>query len=490
LGSAYFPIKTISTDDEGNNNIERIWLNYDIQGNYSLEEVEQTVHKMEAFLYDNKEEFYITQVYSWFQAGEAVSGITLEPDLPIKVSELKKRIKEKFPKFARAKPSFQWNQGNSGGVRITLTGQASDTLLKLADDLIPLIASIEGLTDVKTDTASMKQELQIRIDRQKAFRFGLNANGVADQVATALRGANLRTFRNDETGEIDVRLMFDEKLQSSLNELANLTLKRDSTYNVTLDMVAEMKIVPSLSEIRRNYRQTAISIGANLQDDLTMGEARKRIEQLLSHVQLPSGYSWSLDGGFVHLDEANAVMLVNMLLAICIIYVVMAALFESLLLPTAVITSLFFSFVGVCWSLWVTNTPLSLMVLIGCLILMGIVVNNGIVLVYRINQLVNEGLTVHEAIVQSCVTRVRPILMTVATTALGLIPLAVGNTEIGGDGPPYSPMAISIIGGLLFSTLTSLFLVPFAYLQLLKLRRNTAKMIQDSKLLVARVIKV
>ena len=138
----------------------------------------------------------------------------------------------------------------------------------------------------------------------------------------------------------------------------------------------------------------------------------------------------------------------------------------------------------------VTGTSMSIMGMIGMLILMGIVVNNGIVLVDRINQLVNEGITLFDAVVEGCMTRIRPILMTVATTVLGLIPLAMGSTRIGGDGPPYSPMAIAIIGGLVFSTMTSLFLVPLAYVLLLKLRFKTQLLVKTSKARVGRWIKV
>jgi HAE1 family hydrophobic/amphiphilic exporter-1 len=168
----------------------------------------------------------------------------------------------------------------------------------------------------------------------------------------------------------------------------------------------------------------------------------------------------------------------------------MAALFESLLLPTAVITSLLFSMTGVFWALFAAGLPMSIMSMIGMLILMGIVVNNGIVLVDRINQLINVGFAVQQAIIEACLTRVKPILMTVSTTVLGLVPLAIGSTRIGGDGPPYSPMAISIIGGLIFSTLTSLVLVPLAYLLLLKLRAKTLEMINNSKRMITRVISI
>lgn len=182
-------------------------------------------------------------------------------------------------------------------------------------------------------------------------------------------------------------------------------------------------------------------------------------------------------------------MLTNMILAICMIYIVMAALFESVLLPTAVITSLVLSIVGVFWALLITGQSITVMAMIGILILMGIVVNNGIVLVDRINQLLDEGATIRTAVIDGCVSRLRPVIMTVATTVLGLIPLAMGNTQIGGDGPPYSPMAIAIIGGLLFSTVTSLYLVPFAYVRLLVWRHRWRLLKGDSGQFVSRLIK-
>ncbi|MFT5677352.1 MAG: HAE1 family hydrophobic/amphiphilic exporter-1, partial [Paraglaciecola sp.] len=426
----------------------------------------------------------------YYTAGFAVSGITLVDNLPIKQSELKKRIKEKLPSFARARPSFQWDQGNGGGLQMTLLGDSSESLNLIAAQIVPVIANIDGLTDVKTDSNSQKQELRVIIDRQKAFRFGLNTSDIASVISTALRGTNLRTFRHSETGEVGIRLMFDDSLQESVEQLKNLTIKRNELQNVTLDMVAEMTVEPRLSEINRSYRQTSITIGANMDDDFTLEQAQEGIKSVMEFIELPVGYSWTFDGSIRRQNKNESVMQTNMLLAVCMIYIVMAALFESLLLPTAVITSLLFSMTGVFWALFAAGMSMSIMSMIGMLILMGIVVNNGIVLVDRINQLVNDGYAVQKAIIEACLTRVRPILMTVATTVLGLVPLALGNTQIGGDGPPYSPMAISIIGGLIFSTLTSLVLVPLAYLLLLKLRAKTMVMIANSKLMVTRVIKL
>ena len=360
--------------------------------------------------------------------------------------------------------------------------------MTISEQIIPIIASLPGLTDVRADTGSRRQELQIRVDREKAFRFGLNTSEVANLVATALRGSNLRTFRHDPSGEIDIRLMYGEDLQDSLAALKALTIRREGIQHITLDQVADITVTEQLSQISRSYRRTALAIGANLAEDVTIEQARKSIEAAMEHIELPTGYQWTLGGSFQRQDEASAVMQMNMLLAVCMIYIVMAALFESLLLPTAVITSLLFSFTGVFWAFFVTGTNMSVMGMIGMLILMGIVVNNGIVLVDRINQLINQGVTLFDAVVQGCMTRVRPILMTVATTVLGLVPLAFGSTRIGGDGPPYSPMAIAIIGGLIFSTLTSLVLVPIAYVLLLKLRYKTQRIWDRSKAIVSRVI--
>lgn len=485
LASTAIPMTFINSDDDNNNNQDRIWLNYDIQSNYSLGEVEIAVNKMEDYLYANQEEFHIKQVYTYFTTGHAVSGITLHEDLPISVGELKDKIKEGFPAFVRAKPSFQWNEGSGGGIQMSLYGQSSETLMEIADQIIPVLASIEGLTDTKADIDAQNYEMQIRVDREKAFRFGLSTSDVANLVSTALRGANLRTFRNDSEGEINIRLLYDESLQESVEKLRSLTILRSEKQNVTLDMLAMMEVKPRMSQVQRRDRQTSLGLGANLEEGFTVDEARENIELIMQNIELPTGYSWSLDGSFQRQDEDEAIMLTNMVLAIIMIYIVMAALFESLILPTAVLTSLIFSFTGVFWAFLITGNSMTVMGMIGMLILMGIVVNNGIVLVDRINQLANTGIAVHSAIIEGCLTRVRPILMTVSTTVLGLLPLALGDVSIGGDGPPYSPMAIAIIGGLMFSTVTSLFLVPLAYLLLLKLRRNTVAMIVDSKKFVA-----
>jgi HAE1 family hydrophobic/amphiphilic exporter-1 len=170
-------------------------------------------------------------------------------------------------------------------------------------------------------------------------------------------------------------------------------------------------------------------------------------------------------------------MVFNIVLAIAIIYIVLAAQFESLIYPASMVCTILFSFVGVYWFFLLTGTTFTIMSMIGILILIGVVVNNGIVLIDHVNQLRMQGLERDEALIQAGNDRLRPILMTVGTTVLGLTPLCIGTTQVGGDGPPYFPMARAIVGGLLFSTVVSLVFLPTIYTWLDAMRAWPARVV-------------
>jgi HAE1 family hydrophobic/amphiphilic exporter-1 len=180
-------------------------------------------------------------------------------------------------------------------------------------------------------------------------------------------------------------------------------------------------------------------------------------------VQFPAGYRWTFGENFNRDDDAGKKMMFNLLIALVLVYVVMCAMFESLIYPAAILTTFVFSIFGVFWLFWITGTTFSIMAMIGVLILMGVVVNNGIVMIVHINQLRHTGLHRREALIQGAKDRLRPILMTMGTAILGMVPLCVSNASIGGDGPPYYPMARAIAGGLVFSTLVSLLVLPTIY---------------------------
>ncbi|MGS0683307.1 efflux RND transporter permease subunit [Shewanella sp. 125m-7] len=462
-------VKQDQSDGEGNN---RLYINYQVEGRHSLEVTEAMITKMETYLYANKDTFQIDSVYSYFSADRGQSTLILKEDTEVDMKALKKTIREGFPKFAIAKPQFGWG-GENNGVRVSLTGRSTTELIHLSEQVIPLLSNIDGLTDVRSELNGAQQEVVIRIDRQMAARLDLKLNEVASSISMALRGSPLRSFRHDPSGELRIEMAFEQQWRLSLEKLKQLPVIRIDNRVYTLDSLAKIEILPRFDTIRHYDRQTALAIGANL-DELTTEEAQEKITQVMDNVNFPAGYGYSLRGGFQKQDEDEAVMATNMILAIAMIYIVMAALFESLLLPTAIITSILFSITGVFWALLFTGTPMSIMAMIGILILMGIVVNNGIVLVDQINQLSPELNELSDTISAVCYTRLRPVLMTVGTTVLGLVPLAMGDTQLGGGGPSYSPMAIAIIGGLTFSTVTSLYLVPLCYQALYRMRHRSA----------------
>ena len=219
-------------------------------------------------------------------------------------------------------------------------------------------------------------------------------------------------------------------------------------------MRADARDTPSA--IQRVDRMTALKINANLAEGKTMPEARDEISKAMSAFALPPGYRWNFGEGFDRDDDAGTQMLFNTLIALVLVYVVMCAMFESLVFPAAILTTFVFSVFGVFWLFWLTGTTFSIMAFIGVLILMGVVVNNGIVMIVHINQLRLEGHLRTEALILGAKERLRPVLMTMATAILGMLPLAHRRRgSDGSDGPPYSPMARAIAGGLMFSTIVS-----------------------------------
>ncbi|WP_299001829.1 efflux RND transporter permease subunit [uncultured Shewanella sp.] len=469
LASTAIPMQFVKQDQDDNPGTERLFINYNVKGRHHLDVTKAMVDRMEAYLYAHQDTFHIDTIYSYYAPDTAQSTLLLKPDLPISINELKDAIRQDFPTFTQASPQFGWGNQNQG-LRVSLSGQSTDKLLQLSEQVVPLLSRIEGLSDVRSEVNNAQQEVLITLDRQLIARLGLSLERVARDIATALRGQMLRSFRHAPNGELRIKLRLSSE-QLSLSQLKALPILRINQQVYDLNSLSQIKIQPRFDSIRHYDRQTALTIGANL-DDLSLQDAQSRIIKIMDTIDFPPGYRYSLTGGFERQNEEKNIMLTNMLLAIAMIYIVMAALFESLLLPTAIINAIIFSITGVFWALMLTDTPLSMMPMIGILILMGIVVNNGIVLVDQINQHRPSLNTLSSAIANVCVTRLRPVLMTVSTTVLGLLPLALGDTQVGGGGPAYAPMAIAIIGGLLFSTITSLFLVPLCYQALYRLRHR------------------
>jgi HAE1 family hydrophobic/amphiphilic exporter-1 len=471
--SVFVATNLVNTDMFPEEQRTNLLLHYNIDSNYTVEAVEKTVFKIEDFLYKHQEELDILSVYSYYQASIAQSTIIfIDSDKRTKSNkEVREFVEKNLPKIAMGKPSFERNRsGGQEGISVQLVGDSTDRLIDIADEVVRVINNIDGLQDAKSGAGVGEQEIQVKIDRTRAQNLGLTPTSIAQTIGIAMRGQSLRTLRGEE-GEIEVRIEFDKSNRKSLTDLYNLPVFRPGQDSLPLAAVAEFTVHKGPQVIRREDKTTMLSVSANLSDDAKKEDVEKELERVMNNMQFPTAYYWQFGRGLQRDNEAGDIMMTNMGLAIMMIFIVMAALFESLLLPLAVITSIAFSIVGVFWFFFITGTTMSFMGMIGMLVLMGVVVNNGIVLIDHINRLRAEGMRRYDAIIQGGKDRLRPILMTVATTILGLIPLAVGEATIGGnDAPAYFPMARAIIGGLLFSTIVSLLILPSIYVGLDTLR--------------------
>jgi len=457
-----------------------LFMNYHLDGNYPLDQVKKAVDTVENYLYENQEPFEIKTVYSYYnEEGEAQASVMLtDDDEAIRSSqEISKDIMDGMPKIAIGQPDFNFERmGGGEELGITLTGSSSEMLEDLADDTVRILSAVPGLTGVVSAAAIGDEELQVRVNRERANTLGFTTQDVAMAVSIALRGTELREFRGEE-GEIPVRLQFRELDRESLNDLKDLKLRNSAGVQIPLMALVDVSRQSGASRIQRIDRETGLRVTAQL-DGITADEARELIKNRMDLLSMPPGYEWQFGEGFTEDQEAMQKMLFNLVLAIAIIYIVLSAQFESLIYPISMICTILFSVVGVYWFFLISGTAFSIMSMIGILILIGVAVNNGIVLIDHVNQLRMQGIERTEALVRAGRDRLRPILMTAGTTVLGLLPLCVGSTQLGGNGPPYFPMARAIVGGLLFSTVVSLVFLPTIYAGLDGMRPWPAKAVR------------
>lgn len=469
--------------DEG----DEVEMYYEWQGAYTKEQMSDEILKVENFLDANRERYHITQIYSYFsEQGWGGTRVTVDRANVPELKPLVEKLREDVPKSARAKIGIGNQDGPGGGapgqnVSVQLVGDSSQTLAEVARDIVPILAQRKELRDVRVDTGDQNSELAVRVDRERAAAFGFSAEEVSRFVGLALRGAPLREFRRGET-EVPVWVRFAGAEQFGVADIAGFTVRSPDGRSVPLMAMVDVDVRPAATQIQRANRQTTVTIQANLADKVTMPDARKAMEQTLEGIEFPPGYGFTFDGsGFQDDEEAMGQMMFNLLIALIMIYVVMAAVFESLLFPSAIMSGVVFSVFGVFWLFWLTGTEFNIMAFIGILVLMGVVVNNGIVMIEHINNLRRRGMSRTDALVEGSRERLRPILMTMGTAILAMVPIAMGSTQMAGDGPAYYPMARAIAGGLAFSTIVSLLFLPTIYAMLDDLRNSTSRTIARAR---------
>ena len=458
-------------------------LYYQWNGGYTKEQISDEVLRVEKYLEANRERLQIKQIYSWYsEQGDAATMVTFDDSIG-DIKPLTEIISKELPKSARMEVGIRGQGGGDGGnegVQVQLVGDSTQVLTELARDVVPILSARKELRDVRLDAGDTNNELIVTVDRERAAAFGFSVQEVSSFVGLALRGAQLREFRRGQT-EVPVWVRFAGAETYGVEDMESFMVRSPDGRSVPLLSMVDVNVVPAATHISRFNRQTTVTIAANLAGETTTPEAREALETTLKTMSFPPGYSYSFDGSaFERDDEAANQMMFNTLLALVMIYVVMAAVFESLLFPAAIMSCVLFSVFGVFWLFWLTGTAFSIMAFIGILVLMGVVVNNGIVMVEHINNLRRRGMSRTDALVEGSRERLRPIMMTMGTAILAMIPISLSDTVVLG-GAEYSPMARAVAGGLAFSTVVSLLFLPTIYALLDDARNGVIRIVRKAR---------
>lgn len=329
-----------------------------------------------------------------------------------------------------------------------------------------------GLNDVRSSLRRGNPEVRISLDREKLSRHGLTAQEVANRLRLAVEGATSSTFPGRDE-RIDIRVRADFSTMESIEQLREIPVNPDSPQPIPLGAIATFHLEDGPSDIRHIGSRRAAVLSASLAD-FDLGATSDAVRTSMQRVERPPDITLSIGGQTDEMTEALDSLSFALLLAIFLVYAVMAAQFESLLQPFLILFSVPLAGVGAVLMMQWTNTPLSVIALLGAVILAGIVVNNAIVLVDRINRNRQKGLSVEEAILEGGRARLRPILMTTTTTVLGMLPMTGWIPFLGGEqgAELRTPMALVVIAGLVSSTMLTLVVIPAGYRLLTYLERK------------------
>jgi HAE1 family hydrophobic/amphiphilic exporter-1 len=346
----------------------------------------------------------------------------------------------------------------SSPLQIEIAGYDLERLALVSQAVVSQMANDDRFADVRTTVENGNPEIQIVFDQERAAKLGLAVRDIADRVVASVRGevATRYTWRDRK---IDVLVRSVDTRQSSIDEIRQLIVNPESERPVTLEAVATVDIARGPAEIRRVAQERVAMITANVAYG-DLGAAADAAGRIIDRVPMPSGITATVSGQSEEMQESFTSMRFALALAIFLVYLVMASQFESLIHPFVILFTIPLALVGAVLALFVTGTTINIVAFIGVIMLAGIVVNNAIVLVDLINQLRVTGKDRNDAIMEAGVARLRPILMTSLTTALGLLPMAMGFGE---GAEVRTPMAITVIGGLLVSTLLTLLVIPVVY---------------------------
>ena len=349
--------------------------------------------------------------------------------------------------------------GTSGSpLSLKITGDSIEELDYTAQIIIDLLGEVEGVYDLQSSLEEVRPELHISIDREKANLYGLSAGQIATNIQDAVLG-KVASHYQESGDQFDIRVRLDKEDLDNVQQLENLYISSGYGLQIPLKEIATVVSGVGPQRITRENQQRQVTVTGNISGRF-LGDVVQEAQEKLSNVILPEGYNYTFAGEHQEMMESFQSLFFALIISIFLVYMIIAAQFESLLFPFAVILSVPFALIGVILALFLAGTSFNVLSFIGLIMLAGIVVNNAIVLIDYINQLRKSGIERNEAIIQGGKVRLRPILMTTLTTILAMLPMAIASGE---GAEMRTPIAVTIIGGLTSSTFLTLIVVPIFY---------------------------
>jgi len=350
----------------------------------------------------------------------------------------------------------------ASAVDVEIYGFDLATTDRIAAELKDRLTNVKGLRDLNISRQDYRAEYKVNFDRQKLAQNGLNSATVATFIRNRMAGLISSKFREDGD-EYDIVVQYDEKYRQSLETIENITVYNNMGIPIRVRELGEIVETSSLPQIDRQNRERIIKVSGSLFKRAlseVVADVDANISQMHDEGKIPSEIGISIGGSYKDQKETNKDLVLLMALCVLLVYIVMAAQFESLTYPFIILLSILFGLSGVLLALMMTGKSLSLMAMIGLVMLIGIVVKNGIVLIDYVNLNRERGMSIDKAVISGGKSRLRPILMTTITAILGMLPLAIPR---GVGSEMWQPMAIAIIGGLTLSTILTLVYVPSLY---------------------------
>lgn len=348
--------------------------------------------------------------------------------------------------------------GNRAPIEFVVYGKDIDQMNQVAFEIERKAKECPEFTNVEALVSAGNREVHILVDKDKASQMALNPGIIGIQVRENLYGAKAGSYTEDGT-DYDIRIQYAPEYRNSISKLREMQVTNLLGQQIPLIAVADIQEKEGPVQIERLTQQRYVKVTTNL-NGISLGDGAKKAEQIIADLDTPQGVTVSLGGQVEDQGDTFSSLTVIFVIGLLLVFMVMAAQFESLVDPFIILFAIPFTLVGVILAFLITGTTLSVVTFIGLIMLVGIVVNNGIVLVDYSNMLVRRGYTIRDAVMESGRSRLRPVLMTSMTTILGMLPMALSR---GMGKELYAPLGITIIGGLLISMLVTLILVPTAY---------------------------